>query len=198
MVEKEWIDYYALLELYNPIARTGKGPNSTPKEIKTACREQQYVWHPDRFKEGTGAWRKANERSKLINEACRLLSDLEQKKAYDREWLKRNPWFEDKDRKTSSAPPEIAVEWDPPDVQSGLFYNIPRGERRRAKLHVKPRVGEGFTVEILEPKSGWLRIVEPVSRRGIPPFTAVVEIDTSGLQYDEPYSDELIFVVEEP
>lgn len=198
MVQKEeWIDYYALLELYDSISRTGKGPSSTQKEIKAARDLQISAWHPDKFKSGSEAWKKANERSKCINEAYEVLRNPERKKAYDREWFKRNPWFRKEEEGTGIFPPEIVVRWDPSDVHKTRFYDIPRGEKRTAKLIVEPRVGRGFTVEILEPKSRWLRIVRPQSRRGVPPFTAIVEVDTTGLREGEEYKDDLIFVVEE-
>ncbi len=198
MAQRNWVDYYARLELYDPVNRTGKGPQSTLVEIKKAWIRQQKAWHPDRFMMGTEDRDIAEERTKLINQSYQVLSDPDRKKDYDKEWLKRNPWFGEQEEKTSAAPPEISVRWDPPDVQSNLFYDISRGDKRTAKLIIEPRVGQGFTVEILEPESGWLRIIEPVDRRGTPPFTATVEVDTTGLQYNQLYNDDLIFVVEQP
>ncbi|GEM_PF-699892 len=108
MVQKEWIDYYALLELYDPTSRTGEGPSSTQEEIKAARDLQLRAWHPDKFRSGSEAWKRANERSKRINEAYEVLCDPERKKAYDGEWLGRNPWFrEEKD--TGIPPPEVEV-----------------------------------------------------------------------------------------
>lgn len=196
MAQKEWIDYYALLELYDPISRTGKGPSSTQKEIKVARDLQIRAWHPDKFRAGSEAWKKANERSKRINEAYGVLSNLDRKKAYDGEWFERNPWVGKEEEDAGIFAPEIAVRWDPPNAQKTSFYDMPSEEKRTAKLIVEPRVGQGFTVEILEPESGWLRVVKPHDRRGVPPFTAVVEVDTTGLREGEEYQDDLIFVVE--
>lgn len=197
MAQSRWVDYYAVLELYDPINQTGNGPHASIEEIKEAWKLQNWAWHPSRFRSGSDEYFKAERRTQVINEAYDVLKDAAKKTAYDAEWLQRNPWFRQEQSSTNSAPPEIAVRWDPPDVQSSLFFKIPRGEKRRARLFVEPRVGRGFTVEILEPESGWLRVLDPPDRRGIPPFIAVVEVDTTQLHAEQIYSDDLLFVVEE-
>ncbi|MFQ5857720.1 MAG: response regulator [Anaerolineae bacterium] len=106
MAQKEWIDYYAELGLSNPFTKTGKGPKATPKEIRAARNKQIDDWHPDNYDLGTEAWHKANEKCKRINVAYRVLRNPEKKEVYDREWLKRNPWFVVEEA-TSSFPPEI-------------------------------------------------------------------------------------------
>jgi len=105
MIQEEWSDYYALLELYDPASKAGKGPNSTREEVKAARDLQLRAWHPDKFRSGSESWESANERAKSINEAYDVLSDPDKKKAYDGEWVKRNPWSrEEKD--TGASPPE--------------------------------------------------------------------------------------------
>jgi len=126
-----------------------------------------------------------------------VLRNPSEKQAYDAEWRRKNTWFRQEQETKSTAPPEIAVRWDPPDALTNLFYNIPRGEKRTAKLIVEPRVGRGFAVEIEEPASGWLRVVEPKDRRGVPPFIAVVEVDTANLSAEQEYGAELVFVLED-
>lgn len=207
MADEVWIDLYQELELWNPFTKEGTGPRATIKEIKAQHRKLISKKHSDRH-ERKSKWvrQTASERSKRLNFARDILTDPETRAEYDREWLKRNPEFEKQEKeakeKASKVAPQISVRWDPPEIQSDVFYNIPRGEKRRAKLIVNHTAGGTFTVEIREPRSGWLKIVEPVNRKGIlvpkGSFTAVVEVDTSKLQYDQPYSDDLIFVVEEP
>lgn len=195
MASETWLDYYAILELYDPINQTGSGPGSTPVAIKQAWKLQLSAWHPDKFRGDTR--QKAEERTKLINSAYEVLSDPKAKQAYDVAWMRKNPWFGQEREAKSSVLPEISVRWDPPDALSNVFYNIPPGEKRQATLIVEPRVGRGFWVEIEEPASGWIRVVEPKDRRGIPPFTAVIEVDTAPLLPEQLYSDELLFMIEE-
>ena len=106
MVQEDWVDYYALLELYDPTSSSGEGPSSTQEEIKAARDLQLRAWHPDKFRSGSEAWKTANERAKRINEAYEVLCDPERKKAYDGEWLRRNPWFRE-ERDTGVSPPEV-------------------------------------------------------------------------------------------
>ena len=51
----------------------GITPSATRAEIKAAFREQMKLWHPDRFANRPGELASALERSKLINEAYKLL-----------------------------------------------------------------------------------------------------------------------------
>ena len=197
MAATNWVDHYHTLGLYDPINKTGKGPESTPEEIKAAWKLQLSAWHPDKFR--GDAKRNAEERTKSINAAYDVLRDPKQKAAYDKEWHKKNPWFKNQgaDDTASAELPEIAVRWEPSDALSNLFYDIPKGEKRRAKLHITPRVGKGFLVEIKEPISGWLKIISPKSRRDTVPFTAEIEVDTTNLIHGREYDEELEFVLED-
>jgi len=67
-------DHYSVLEVR---------PNATQEDIKRAWREQLQVWHPDRFAHNPLLQKKAEERSKLINQAYEILSDLGERRSYD-------------------------------------------------------------------------------------------------------------------
>lgn len=68
-------NYYKILGLT-------KNTKSTQDEIKSAYREQAKKYHPDVNVNN----RAAEERFKDINEAYRILSDMTQKRKYDRSW----------------------------------------------------------------------------------------------------------------
>ena len=68
-------NYYKILGLENNI-------KSTQEEIKSAYRTQAKKYHPDVNVNN----KNAEERFKDINEAYKVLSDLTQKKKYDRSW----------------------------------------------------------------------------------------------------------------
>lgn len=68
-------NYYKILGLENDI-------KSTQEEIKSAYRTQAKKYHPDVNVNN----KNAEERFKDINEAYKVLSDLTQKKKYDRSW----------------------------------------------------------------------------------------------------------------
>ncbi len=94
MTRKQWVDHYAILELYEPVSRSGKGPAATPEEIKKQRNEMIKRFHPDKYRQGTVAWQRANARCQRVNTTYDVLGDPESKRAYDEKWLKRNPWFE--------------------------------------------------------------------------------------------------------
>jgi formylglycine-generating enzyme required for sulfatase activity len=56
--------YYTILELM---------PGASADEIRQAYRDLVKVWHPDRFSRGTRLQKKAEERTRLINEAYEVL-----------------------------------------------------------------------------------------------------------------------------
>lgn len=66
MPDERAADYYSLLELRQ---------TATDVEIKKAWHEQLQVWHPDRFTHAPALYRKAEARTKLLNQAYQTLSD---------------------------------------------------------------------------------------------------------------------------
>lgn len=74
MPDEPKTNYYALLELV---------PTATEAEIKKAWHEQLQVWHPDRFTHAPALHRKAEARTKLINQAYQTLSDPTARTRYD-------------------------------------------------------------------------------------------------------------------
>ncbi len=74
MKEDKTINYYAVLELT---------PAATAADIKKAWHEQMQVWHPDRFSHSSALHRKAETRTKLINQAYQTLSDPDSRARYD-------------------------------------------------------------------------------------------------------------------
>ncbi|MDP9132528.1 MAG: DnaJ domain-containing protein [Nitrospirota bacterium] len=67
-------NYYAVLEL---------SPTATEAEIKRAWHEHMQVWHPDRFVHSPALHRKAEARTRLINQAYQTLSDPVARTRYD-------------------------------------------------------------------------------------------------------------------
>ena len=74
MPDDRTTNFYALLEL---------SATATEAEIKKAWREQLQVWHPDRFTHAPALHRKAEARTKLINQAYETLSDPGARTRYD-------------------------------------------------------------------------------------------------------------------
>jgi hypothetical protein len=72
--EERTTNYYTLLELL---------PTATDAELKKAWHEQIQVWHPDRFNHAPTLHRKAEARTKLINQAYQTLSDPTARTRYD-------------------------------------------------------------------------------------------------------------------
>jgi hypothetical protein len=74
MLDDRTTNFYALLELV---------PTASEADIKKAWREQLQVWHPDRFTHAPALHRKAEARTKLINQAYETLSDPGTRARYD-------------------------------------------------------------------------------------------------------------------
>ena len=74
MRETRTTNYYTVLELLL---------GATEADIKKAWHEQLQVWHPDRFTHAPTLHRKAEDRTKLINQAYQTLSDPALRARYD-------------------------------------------------------------------------------------------------------------------
>ncbi len=74
MREERTINFYTVLEIV---------PTATNADIKKAWHEQIQVWHPDRFSHSPALHRKAETRTKLINQAYQTLSDPTARARYD-------------------------------------------------------------------------------------------------------------------
>jgi hypothetical protein len=74
MRDERTTNYYTLLELL---------PTATEADIKKSWHEQIQVWHPDRFGHAPDLHRKAETRTKLINQAYQTLSDPAARARYD-------------------------------------------------------------------------------------------------------------------
>jgi curved DNA-binding protein CbpA len=74
MQDEQTTNYYMLLDLL---------PTATETEIKKAWHEQLQVWHPDRFTHAPALRRKAEARTKLINQGYQTLSDPILRARYD-------------------------------------------------------------------------------------------------------------------
>lgn len=118
----------------------------------------------------------------------------------------------------ASIAPEIALVWNPKHPQSDVFFDVPIGEERTAKLEVYPRIGTDIRVRFEEPREPWIKIEyakpqprghEPdsrfeyleidsrISRGKIPPFEVLVIVNTSGLEAGYQYDCFISFSVEE-
>jgi hypothetical protein len=87
---------------------------------------------------------------------------------------------------------EIAVLFRPKDARSHVLYNVPLNTKRVLKLSIQPKVGSGFSVEVLQPQSRWLKLSQYTGKI---PFTTTVMIDTTGLEPVSVYKEELVFTV---
>jgi len=66
------VDYYEMF---------GIDPKAGAKELKQAYHDQLKIWHPDK---NTGRLAEAEETTKILNQAYRVLSDPERRTQYDR------------------------------------------------------------------------------------------------------------------
>lgn len=74
MGDQRTINFYTVLEI---------APTATEADIKKAWHEQIQVWHPDRFSHSPALRRKAEARTKLINQAYQTLSVPATRARYD-------------------------------------------------------------------------------------------------------------------
>lgn len=166
---KDWIDYYVILGLYDPVAEFGLGPDATQVGIKRAWKSEQLKWYPDRYQAGSEDHRKATARSKLINEAYEVLSDPVAKERYDRKWRayhkekrqKKKTPPEPEQPEEKRAPPEIVMDWDPPEAASAnYFYDLGPDSKRQAFLWIRPKFpGAGaFKVRVTGSLPEWLEV----------------------------------------
>lgn len=109
-------DYYQTLEV---------SPTATQEEIKKAWREQLQVWHPDRFNHNPSLLRKAEERSKLINEAFEVLGDPEKRRSYDA----RRKFGEHFDKEPQSSKTEENIITRCPNPACGLSLRVGKAGR---------------------------------------------------------------------
>lgn len=113
MEKFEHLDYYTLL---------GVSPDASASEIKRAYRQQVSRYHPDHYAHATPEeQRYASQRMQRINESYRVLSNLHERAAYDREQRLITRWGRSSPRASASqgttAPPPAA----PRDHQAELY-----------------------------------------------------------------------------
>src|SRR5258708_5279206 len=87
---------------------------------------------------------------------------------------------------------KIALKWEPTQPKSQNLFNIPLNTKKEAKMTNKPREGEGFSVIIKEPASVWLKVAK---RTGKVPFSTLVTVDTTGLDFGQGFEEALEFQV---
>jgi hypothetical protein len=122
------VDYYDILEV---------PPNATHEEIKQSWREQLQVWHPDRFRYNSALRRKAEERTKEINEAYGVLGNKETRAVYDRQ-RRTAPDFKEKETSAKTDEPAIT---DCPNPSCTLRLRIRKVGRIRVSC---PECGCAF------------------------------------------------------
>lgn len=115
MQDDRTTNYYVLLDLL---------PTATEAEIKKAWHEQLQVWHPDRFTHAPALHRKAEARTKLINQSYQTLSDPILRARYD---ATTQP----------SATPRPSPRPSPESSQSAASYSSP------SRTQQTPRSGQG-------------------------------------------------------
>ncbi len=122
-------NYYKLLDLPNNI-------KSTQDEIKNAYRAQAKKYHPDVNIENKAA----EERFKDITEAYRTLSDLVQKKKYDRTWMY---YVGRKARKEKMSQKEVVAN----DIVN-MFFGKSIQNKSEENSSKKPLKGENIETKI--------------------------------------------------
>lgn len=124
-------DHYQTLEV---------SPTATQEEIKKAWREQLQVWHPDRFNHNPALRRKAEERTKEINEAYAILGDSAKRQHYDEQ---RRSSGKSWDEPTASRSEEIVIT-NCPNPVCGIRLRV----RNKGRLHVScPECGCTFVFD---------------------------------------------------
>ena len=128
-------DYYRILEF--------KSNRVDTEQIKTSYRELAKKYHPD-LNIGNP---KAEERFKDINEAYRILTDVNSRKKYDRMWnsyigSKRSRKEERTEEKTNNN------DIDNTTFFSLLFGNIKENTVEKVKTKKAPKKGENIETEI--------------------------------------------------
>lgn len=121
-------NYYKILGLT-------KNTKSTQDEIKSAYREQAKKYHPDVNVNN----KSAEERFKDINEAYRILSDLAQKKKYDRSW---NSYIGKKLQREKMSDKEVRVN----DIVN-MFFGTQVSKKSQGNFN-EPIKGENIETQI--------------------------------------------------
>lgn len=122
-------NYYKILGLEKNI-------KSTQEEIKSAYRTQAKKYHPDVNVNN----KNAEERFKDINEAYKVLSDLTQKKKYDRSWYY---YVGKKIQKENMSKKEVKVN----DIVN-MFFGGGISKEMKKEKKLEPIKGENIEVQI--------------------------------------------------
>lgn len=122
-------NYYKILGLEKNI-------KSTQEEIKSAYRTQAKKYHPDVNVNN----KNAEERFKDINEAYKVLSDLTQKKKYDRSWYY---YVGKKIQKENMSKKEVKVN----DIVN-MFFGSGISKEIKKEKKLEPIKGENIEVQI--------------------------------------------------
>jgi curved DNA-binding protein len=109
----EYKDYYAILEVNR---------SASQEEIKAAYRKLVLKYHPDRNKEDL----QAEEKLKDVNEAFRVLSDINKRRQYDY-FLKRHPQKVYQQKKAAQRPEGETI----PNRFSKFFNKVFNQESRK-------------------------------------------------------------------
>ncbi len=108
-------DYYEILQVH---------PLAEPEVIDAAYKKLAAKYHPDRNPSPV-----AQEKMKKINVAHDILSDTEQRKRYDSEWLQKKGSTTSSEKDRALAKPKPVIE--PTYIK---FKNVKAGEVRRASF----------------------------------------------------------------
>jgi curved DNA-binding protein CbpA len=138
-------DPYSILEV---------GPEASADEIRANYRRLAMKWHPDR----NAGSREAEERFKLISEAYSILSDPDQRQAYE-------------ERKSEQAEPNHGFQGFDGFAGFGAFAGFAAFTREKAASMFMEEMYV-LATELTMQNVGWRDIAQELAKRGCPESTA--------------------------
>ena len=163
--EIHWEDYYEILQIH---------PSAEPEIIEAAYRKLAQKYHPDANKDPA-----AGERMKKINLAHEVLSNPEKRKRYDSEWFRKGSVT----GKSSLPKPKPVV-----DPEYIYFKDVEPGETQTASFAIRNAGGPYAKMLVMNPDS-WVRVVRGFSLTDSDELPAQVEIEATGENWNETYSE---------
>jgi len=174
-------DYYDILDIE---------PDATQKQIKEAWKKKIEFYHPDQYQDNEKKRMYAEDRTKDINEAYQVLSDLQERAIYDE--VRKSAKKEAPSGTPSTTPkPEPFV-----DKKKIVFKNLEPGTIKSVSFILDNQGGpcEELRYETSDP---WIRVIkgEPITNNSGFPYEVTIEVE--GDDWSTHYSGYVTFWLDE-